>query len=301
MIDSHLDFEPKLRVKASGYGGSGYAIPQPGKAKPLRLPGVTTVLNNLPKDAVNQWAVDNTVAYMIANLDRVLDLEDDVIFQKYRWYWKRQPKVDDPEVSPNNYHVGVLHDAAETGTLVHDWIAAHVLGLFEPEIQKIEQEQAITAFLNWERDHDIELLFVEHTVVNETLGYAGTLDHIWKLDGEISLVDTKTSRGIYDSHVAQLAALNHAEYMMIETGNPEHMKYRTKQWGDTYWEIGQIPEYSRVGILKCRFDDFDKDGNDVPAVCEFTELPQEQLDIGWDLFVASHQMATARRDWKKIA
>lgn len=317
MSNTHDQFEPKLRVRASGYGGSGYAIPTES-GEVLKVPGVTTVLDALPKGGVTQWAVDNTVSYMLANLDRILteSEEDDVLFRRYRFYHQRKPKVDDPETNPYNYHVGVLSDLAEVGTLVHDWIATHVLELFEPELHKDMQVEAVEAFLEWMAEHEVEPVNVEVTVVNETIGYAGTLDHIWNIkcthDGDeclpgskdkpvLSLVDVKTSKRVYESHIAQQSAIKNAEYMLVETtkDEPGALKHTTKKWGTTYWSKQELPEVQHVAILQTRYEDFDtKTGEIEPQYAKLHYLRPESLDIGWKLFTSSLDMKKALKDWK---
>lgn len=296
----HDLWEPKLRVRASGYGGSGYVLPhlRGRDGKPRKVPGVTTVLGALPKDGLIQWSVDNTVAYMLANLDKVLDYEDSVAFQKFRFYHGRKPDMDSPDLNPYNAHAGVLHDAAENGTLVHDWIAAYVTGMIEPEIVNQQQEEAVTAFLAWEADQDLEPVLTEATVVNETLGYAGTLDHVWRLNGETLLVDLKTSKMVYDSHVAQLAALMNAEYRMVE--KPGGVKYTSSKWGDTYWETDTLPEVDGAMILKVRFEDMDSKGTIIDPVCQPYRIQPEFLDKGFELFKACLTMKKALSTYKKL-
>ena len=107
--------EPKLRVRSSGHGGSGYKHPHTGDV----VPGVTTVLKRLDKPGVLQWAVDNTAAYAVANVDGLLNRTEEQGFGFLRWYWKRDPlKGDLSDI--RNYSDGVLNDAAELGTMMHD-------------------------------------------------------------------------------------------------------------------------------------------------------------------------------------
>lgn len=292
--------DPKLRVRSSNYGGSGYCIPttiDQATGKPLKLPGVTTVLNALPKPGTIQWAVDNTVAYCIANLDQILNLEDSVAYHRFRWYHTRKPDVDAQDANPYNAHAGALNDAAELGTFIHEWIEAHVQGLIEPDPVNEMHEEMIGAYLTWEQDHDVEPIAVEATVVNEEYGYAGTLDGIWLIDGVPTLLDTKSSKAVYDSHIAQLAALSRAEYMMVEVGPDEGTPY-TAKGQTTYWTTTPIPEYDRVGILKVRFDDFNSKGEFIPAEAKFTGIETGRLEAGWGLFTAALTMKHAEKEWK---
>lgn len=317
MTNYHDKYEPKLRIRASGYGGSGYGIPTPTGI--LKVPGVTTVLNVLPKGGALQWSVDNTVSYMLANIDRILQEHDDEVnYKRYRFYHSRRPKVDDPDTDPYNYHAGVLDEAASNGTYVHDWIADYVQGMIPPDIEKPEQLEALQTFVDWHAEHMIEPVVVEATVVNEELGYAGTFDHLWDIlclhEGEPCLpgshkepkrvfIDVKTSKAIYDSHVAQLAALTNAEYMLQETeeGTEGAIEHKTKKWGETYWlkTQGKL-NFDHVAILQCRYDDYDKDGNDVPAFTQLTELDSDMLDAGWEIFKSALNMQHALKGYKDL-
>lgn len=303
-MSAHDLWEPKLRIRASGFGGSGYALPNKLDAlgKPSKVPGVTTVLGALPKGGLVQWSVDNTVAYMLTNLDRILDLEDTVAFRKFRFYHSRRPDVDSPDLNPYNAHAGVLDDAAQNGTRVHDWIAAYVTGEEIPELDNDLQAEAVQAFLDWESEHEIMPVLTEVTVVNEAVGYAGTLDHIWYVDGKLTLLDVKTSKRVYDSHVAQVAALSRGEYLLreVDAGTPGAVEYTTKKWGETWWLVEPMPEVEQVAILRCRYSDFDKDGDEVPAHSEYHVIRPEALDVGWDLFTGARALKTAEFNWKKM-
>lgn len=305
-MNAHDSFEPKLRIRASGYEGSGYALPHlkdPDTDKFRKVPGVTTVLNVLPKDAITQWAVDNTVAYMIANVDTILDLEESVAYRKYRWYHSRKPEPDSQDANPYNHHAGVLHDAADRGTWAHDWVESRWLGLFEPDPLNEEHEEMIQAYLKFESENEIEPILVETTVVNEEYGYAGTLDGIVLLNGVPTLLDIKTSRAVYESHVAQLAAIQQAEYGMLQVygENPDAVPYKTSKWGLTKWVTQEIPSYEQVGVLQLRPSDFDsKTGEYIEPFCEFHLLTQDQLDAGWGLFTSCLTLQHARKNWKDV-
>jgi hypothetical protein len=69
-------------------------------------------------------------------------------------------------------------------------------------------------------------LEVEAIVIHETLGYGGTCDLVAELDGEVWLLDWKTSKTVawpdgrvYDEMRLQLAAYAHAEFV-ARPGDP---------------------------------------------------------------------------------
>lgn len=179
--------EPLLRVRASGYGGSGYLNPWTGE----RVIGVTTALGSLDKGGIVQWSVDQTIGYMLANKDAVYNRTSEQAYGFLRWYHKRarEADFDDPNVDLHSAHVGVLNDLAELGTMVHEWIEAYLTGGFTPDLVRPEQVQMVEAFLDWEAEHEVEVHAAELTVFGNQ--YAGTADLFATVDGVPMLVDGK--------------------------------------------------------------------------------------------------------------
>lgn len=281
-------------------GGSGYALPTRPDAngKPSRVVGVTTALGSLDKGGITQWAVDQTVAYCVTHVDDLLSRTEEQGFNFARFFHKRKPDFDDNTVDLNRVHSGVLDDLAELGTVTHDWVAAFVSDMFEPDITRDEQAEMVTKFLEWWAEHDVQVVSVEATVVGD--GYAGTLDHIWIIDGVPTLVDVKTSRAIRDSHYAQLAALGAAESMMVEVAEGEGVEYDTKQWGKTYWREVPLPAFSQYAILQLRPDDVTSKGEYLPAFCKLHVIPNEVIDTAHGLFLASLHARQASAKLKTV-
>ena len=300
-MTTHDFFEPKLRVRASGLGGSGYRIPtRPGDdGKLVTVPGVTTVLGVLDKGGITQWSVDQTVAYMIANIDMFLNRTEEQGFKLGRFYHSRKVDFDDPEVDPNNYHTGVLNDLAELGTHAHDYTAYDLLGMFPPDPLRVEHAEMATAWDEFRAEHDIEPLAVERTVVGD--GFAGTLDGIWKIDGVPTLVDVKTSRAVRGTHIAQLAALHHAEFMMEECDplDKDAVAYDTKRWGTTYWREVPIPHYEDFQIVQIRPSDIDKDGYETEPFVAMHRVTEAQIDAGWQMFQGALQARWGQKAMKE--
>lgn len=300
-MSDHDFFEPKLRVRASGLGGSGYKIPTRlgDDGKPITVPGVTTVLGALEKGGVTQWAVDQTVAYMVANVELILNRTEEQGFKLGRFYHSRKPDFDNPEVDLENYHTGVLNDLAELGTWAHDYTAYDLLDMFPPDPVRVEHAEMANAWDEFRAEHDIEPLAVERTVVGD--GWAGTLDGIWRIDGKPTLVDVKTSRAVRDSHIAQLAALHHAEKMMEECDpfDLDAVAYETKKWGTTYWKEVEIPKYEDFQIVQIRPSDIDKDGYAIDPFVAMHRVTEAQLDAGWEVFQGALKVRWGQSKMKK--
>lgn len=301
---------PKLSVHQSGHGGRGYK--RIFDAEPTVTPSVTTILKSLDMGGVVQWAVDQTAAYAVMTADRLLEVSEEQGFQRLRYYSKRMTteKFDDPLVDLNNYHTGVLHDAAEMGTLIHAWIEADLNGddWLKPELTRIEHEQMVLAYEDWKRWNDVEVYATESTLFGD--GYAGTADFFAKINGVATLGDTKTSRGLWNSHRAQLAALGACDTMALEVtkDHPGAVYYRiqpkvAEENGvgvDSWWTPVELPPVQQYAFLHVRPDDINSRGEFVPAYCEFVTVSQEVIDAAWKLFQGAKMASYAEKELKDL-
>jgi hypothetical protein len=175
---------------------------------------VTTALNALPKDALPQWA---------ANLaaDKAMELADSGLL----------PRLirDDARYA----HKEAKESAATLGTIVHGMCEYRLLGgvvdlsLYDkPAIKRYKQ------FCNWLDAYKVEPLHVEATVYNDDSLYAGSCDLMALVDGVPTIIDFKTSKGVYPTVALQMAAYAHAEYILTDEG-----------------EKVALPEFQRGAVL----------------------------------------------------
>jgi hypothetical protein len=260
--------EPKLRVRSSGHGGSGYKHPLTGQV----VPGVTTVLKKLDKPGVLQWAVDNTSAYAVANIDALLNRTEEQGYGFLRWYWKRDPLAGDMS-DIRNYSNGVLSDAAELGTLMHDWIAAEHDDLPYPDVSMAPDHfwQMVEQWDAWKTQHEVVPIATETTLWSHQYGYAGTADAFWKVDGVNMLIDIKTSRNVWDEHFMQLSALGACDARLIESDNK--------------WAEVEVPAFSQYALLHIRPRDTDKHGNLMDAFCRLELVDMEEIPLHFEAFL----------------
>jgi predicted RecB family nuclease len=146
-----------------------------------KVPGVTTILGVKAKPALIKWANN-------------LGLQG---------------------IDSNKY----VDEKAQIGTLAHRMIEDY-LNKVETDtseytkVQIDKAENSFLKFLEWEKSHKVEVILAEVPLVSESLRYGGTIDCYVKLDNEYQLLDFKTSSGIYDEHIYQLAA-----YWMLLSSN----------------------------------------------------------------------------------
>lgn len=114
-------------------------------------------------------------------------------------------------------------EACDIGTEAHSMIEARLNGEVL-EATRPEAQQAFDNYLRWERQTKLELLskYQEIQLVSPEFKFGGTPDAIGRIDGEIFLLDWKTSNGCYSDYLIQLAAYIHLvnEGVRMDTGEP---------------------------------------------------------------------------------
>lgn len=257
---------PALAVKNSGWGGRGYKNPVTGDGR--IVPSITTVLKAEAKPAIGQWAANQTAAYAVANVDQLMTHSEDWGYKMLRFIWNRTPKLDGTR-DITDYHQGVLDDASDMGTWLHEYVQADVPGsdLPYPDMSVAIDPywEMVEAWNNFKSEHDIRPHFTERTVWNGEEGYAGTLDGIWEFDGKLCLMDIKTSRGLYTSTWMQLAALWNAKEMFVPQDEDSYMSLTG--WQDPIEEIG---------VLHIRPGDWDSRGNHMNPFCRWVPLQDRE-------------------------
>lgn len=228
-----------IRRRQYGRSGHGYV-----DANGLKVPGVTTILKALPKDALINWAANATA-------DAAVDRWDELTAMKpaARVTALKKARYEDRDT------------AANRGTEVHK-IAQRYL---EGEEVAIPDDIAghVESYAQFVDDWEPEPLLVEAVVMNHRYGYAGTLDlgvefhnlaiiellaenfdmpHLLDLDRPVrGIGDIKTSRsGIFPETALQVCAYRHCDVHVDEHGAEQPM-----------------PEFDFAFALHIRADDYE--------------------------------------------
>ncbi|HPJ12203.1 MAG TPA: PD-(D/E)XK nuclease family protein [Caldisericia bacterium] len=99
--------------------------------------------------------------------------------------------------------------AAETGTIAHTMVENLIKGQeedFSYHPLFVPAQRSFKAFQEWLTTHDIQFLGSEISLVNPTLGFGGTVDIIARIDGQICIIDIKTSNQLCIEYHYQVAA-----------------------------------------------------------------------------------------------
>lgn len=77
----------------------------------------------------------------------------------------------------------------------------------------LDEYNCVKSFTDWWIENKPELLKTEIVVVSEKYGYAGTLDLIVKINGEVWIVDIKTGQSVWPEYELQLSAYKQAAWV----------------------------------------------------------------------------------------
>jgi hypothetical protein len=203
-----LDFDPKRHT---------YKITDVPTMAVREVPSVTQILRVIDKSgALTQWAANATSDYIRAAIRPGVcydELQIDQIIEQAR----------------RNFHT-VSRSAKTVGQLAHEWIEAHLRASLyaTPALPLPVNEQtqkAIQAASVWIAEH-FKPLTMEHRLYSREHDYAGTLDVVGEVDGQLAVVDWKTSRAVYDEMRLQAAAYAQAWAEMYDVRVPDRWVIR---------------------------------------------------------------------------
>ncbi|MDN5687355.1 MAG: hypothetical protein L0G94_11875 [Brachybacterium sp.] len=211
---------------------------------PLLYPSITTVSGMRAKDFLQGWyatMASKRALEMYAWLDRNPDRAAAEISRVSRDRWGSQKRI--AAAAPE-----YTRSAADFGTLVHAacelWgtsgsrpSADEVGGIAES--MRAEQGAFVTekdpgaliaradvrldGYARFLEDYQPEFVEVEQTVVNHTVGYAGTTDAIVKIGNTLLSADIKTSKKVRGDYALQGVAVCRAEELLDDDGTLREM------------------------------------------------------------------------------
>lgn len=167
-------------------------------------PGVTTVTDVLDKPALLKWHKEQVALAALDHADRLV-----------------KDKIEGNVDAAVAFLLATRNEGTagrERGSRLH----ATLEGVLRRESPAIDPRDvgAIAGARGWLNENQVKPLEVESFLLNETLGYGGTVDLIAEIGGVTWLLDWKTSKSVawpdgrvYDDMRLQLAAYGHAEFI----------------------------------------------------------------------------------------
>ncbi len=197
-----MTFTPPIRRRNSGKGH------RYEDANGLRIPGVTTILKALPKDALINWAANATAEAAINRWDELAAMPPAARLKALQ-----------------NARYADRDTAGNRGTQVHGLAERLVRG--EAVDVPADVEGHVRSYVQFLDDFHVEPILIEGVVMSHRHGYAGTLDLVCDLPAlgdDRWLLDLKTSRsGVFGETALQLAGYRYADTYVDEIGAEQPM------------------------------------------------------------------------------
>ena len=101
----------------------------------------------------------------------------------------------------------IKSEAGERGTRIHDATSFLEDGIeLDEKDYSLEEWYKISSFVDWHNEYKPEIIAKEFSVFSESGQYGGRLDRIYKIAGEITLLDIKSSSSIHEHFPLQVAS-----------------------------------------------------------------------------------------------
>lgn len=158
-----------------------------------RCKSVTSITGMLDNPALSFWALKMTGEYLNGLLSKGVQITPAYIQEGLA------------------YSNQVKKEAAEIGSRVHDYCERFAIACMKgeplPDVPNDIDDKivsGINAFLDWYSQHDIKFLEIEKIIYSRKYNYVGKFDALCTIDGVLTLVDYKTSKGIWENQDWQL-------------------------------------------------------------------------------------------------
>ena len=187
-----------------------------------------------------------------------------------RNFWKQNSAID----AENK-----MNDAREFGSMIHDALERLLNGEeldLQNDYKTIKAKKHIMSFHNWFHsfDPDINTIKTEFTIGSKKYKYGGTLDLACEKDGELWIIDFKTSAGIYTNYERQLSAYKNAYEEMYDVKVAHTAILRTGTTHKVGYEFKEVsrPFESFLNIYNTYLDD---NGGKIPEPPEINVYPDK--------------------------
>lgn len=163
-----------------------------------RLPSVTTITGCYPKPWMMGWVKKESrlAAEALTKLYKSGKLSPDEAIEGF--------------ANIVNAAESKRESAATIGKVAHEHIHHSLVGKDVPAPEDPKVREILATFEGWKRRVEFRLVDTERVVWSARHGYAGRLDTVGWVEGHLTLVDFKTSSGIYKDMAIQIAAYANA-------------------------------------------------------------------------------------------
>jgi hypothetical protein len=173
------------------------------------VPAVTRIVDAVSPKNLTEWA-----AKAGADWWRVTYLAEEFI------------KIMDMYEGIRNAHRDISREAQNIGSDVHKWIELWIKfkinGGSAVADYPYEVKTPMKNFHEWVESREVEWIASEKKVYSKFWNYAGTIDALAKINGELYVIDFKTSAKIYKEYYLQVYGYAQAIHEMVNDDSNKH-------------------------------------------------------------------------------
>jgi hypothetical protein len=172
------------------------------------VPGVSSIVDMMPKGALTPWASRLAAEYAVDNLNEVTELLSEMDGKKRA--------VEKIKNASSRY----ADKAAKEGTAVHHYAETVARAVKENTKPKADDMPPgimpyLKNYVRFLKEFEVEPVMLENVVWNEEIGYAGRIDMaciLHSISEDLVIVDTKSgASGVWESVSLQQTAYRYAE------------------------------------------------------------------------------------------
>ena len=189
------------------------------------VPGVTTVIDVLSKPALPRWSAKETAIFAVQNRKSWQDLDEAAAIDLLKGAAWRQSS-------------GAMKKGTDVHAIAEKLLMNEPVDFVPPDVQN--PVRGVAQIIEWLKP---EVLHLEASIWNMSVGYAGTTDLIAKIDGETWLLDWKTSKDVYPDMGLQLAAYGHGEVILKPNGTEIPLPKIDK------FAVAHVPKVGKASIV----------------------------------------------------
>lgn len=228
---------------------------------PIKYASVTALTGLLPKNLV--WWAGNAVADCAFHEQDKWRKMEEVTYGRTT-YTGRDARYQ----YVRRAHERIKESAADVGTEVHRFVEAMNLGKPTPT-WPLPVKARMTHFARFVERHKPDVMAAETKVYHRSdrggpsCHYAGTLDMIARIDGEVAVVDIKTGKSVWPEAALQINAYAYADFLVADPNHPgaiQQTPKRGRRWyewhGPAEDEIA-MPEITAGYVLHLRDDGYE--------------------------------------------
>ena len=179
-----------------------------------QVPAVTRIVDAVSPKNLTEWAAKAGADWWLENYT------DDIEMQAIMYDGIRYA------------HREISREAQNVGSDVHKWIELHIRSKMDDGHLFVEYPDdvkvSIENFHKWlamAEKRGIEWLGSEKKIYSKLWNYAGTIDALARINGELYVIDFKTSAKIYKEYYLQVYGYAQAVHEMINWGDDSNKYY----------------------------------------------------------------------------